>query len=281
MVDFEELEIEGKVKMLECMVNDMEENKKMLECTVNDLVEKVKMLECTVNDMEENKKMLECMVNVLEEKVKDMEENKKMLECKKSAAAWYSIATPDLKDEDKNLFVLVFGLPGSVKSSALSKAMMNYEGGEYKTSPIKHVVFNFEGNNFVHLGSLRDQYPGTDSLPYNHQPIKDFIREIFNQTDSHIIAEGQRLTSSRFLEHVASWYNIVVVYIEVDENTAASRAHLLGGFGKEYKPMFLKKVMGAIHNIKPSMPHNFRLVDGTQSVDSVAEDIKRIVMNRL
>ena len=159
--------------------------------------------------------------------------------------------------------------------------MVNYEGGEYKEEPIKHVLFNFEGKNFVHLGSLRDKYPGTDSLPCNRQPIKDFIGEVFNQTDSHIIAEGQRLTSSRFLEHVASWYNIVVIYIEVDENTAASRVHLRDGFGKEYKPMFLKKVMGAIRNIKSSMPHNFRLVDGTQSVDSVAEDIKRIVVNRL
>ena len=147
----------------------------------------MKMLESTVNDMEENKKMLECMVNVLEEKANDMEENRKMLECKKSAAAWHSIATPELKDEDKNLFVQVVGLPGSGKSSALSKAMVNYKGGEYKTSPIKHVVFNFEGKNFVHLGSLRDQYPGTDSLPYNHQPIKDFM--------------GGGLQSRRFAHH--------------------------------------------------------------------------------
>ena len=195
----------------------------------------------------------------------------------------YSIATPEPKDEDndKNLFVLVVGLPGAGKSSALAKAMLNYEGGEYKTSPIKHVVFNLDGKSFAHLGSLRDQYPGSDSLLYNHQPIKDFIGEVFNQGESHIIAEGQRLTSSRFLEHITSWYNILVVYIEVDENTAASRAHLRDGFGKEYKPMFLKKVMGAIRNIKSSMPHNVRLVDGTQSVDTVADDTKRIVMNRL
>ena len=185
------------------------------------------------------------------------------------------------KDIEKNLFVLLDGLPGSGKSSALAKAMLNYEGGEYKTSPIKHVVFNIEGKSFVHLGSLRDQYPGSDSRQYTHQPIKDFPAKVFKQGESHIIAEGQRLTSSHFLEYIANWYNIIVIYIEVDENTAASRAHLRDGFDKEYKPMCLKKVMGAIRNIKSSMPHNVRSVDGTQSVDTVADDIKRIVMDRL
>ena len=68
-------------------------------------------------------------------------------------------------DEGKNLFILIAGPPGSEKSSGLAKAMMNYEGGEYKEDPIKHVLFNFEGKNFVHLGSLRAQYPGSDSLP--------------------------------------------------------------------------------------------------------------------
>ena len=89
-----------------------EEKVKMQECKVNDLVEKVKMLEYKVSDLEENKKMLEHK--------------------KPSAAAWYSIATPELKDEDndKNLFVLIAGLPGSGKSSGLAKAMTNYEGGE-------------------------------------------------------------------------------------------------------------------------------------------------------
>ena len=37
-----------------------------------------------------------------------------------------------LDDKDKNLFILIAGLPGSGKSSGLAKAMMNYEGGEYK-----------------------------------------------------------------------------------------------------------------------------------------------------
>ena len=109
----------------------------------------------------------------------------------------YSIATPEPKDvdNDKNLFVLVVGLPGAGKSSALAKAMLNYEGGEYKTSPIKHVVFNLDGKSFAHLGSLRDQYPGSDSLLYNHQPIKDFIGEVFNQGESHIIG-GASLISA-------------------------------------------------------------------------------------
>ena len=39
--------------------------------------------------------------------------------------------------------------------------------------------------------------------------------------------------------------------------------------------------MGAIRNIKSSMPLNVRTVDGTQSADTVADDIKRIVMDRL
>ena len=52
--------------------------------------------------------------------------------------------------EGKNLFILIAGLPGSGKSSGLAKAMMNYGGGEYKEEPIKHVLFNFEGKNFVH-----------------------------------------------------------------------------------------------------------------------------------
>ena len=185
------------------------------------------------------------------------------------------------KDIEKNLFVLVVGLPGAGKSSALAKAMLNYDGGEYKTSPIKHVVFNLEGKSFVHLGSLRDQYPGSDSLPYTHQPIKDFLAKVFNQGESHIIAEGQRLTSSHFLEYIASWYHILVIYLEIDENTASRRVHLRDGINKEYKPMFLKRVPGAICNIRASMPHNFQTVDGTQSADKVADAIKSIVMNRL
>ena len=113
-----------------------------------------------------------------------------------------------------------------------------------------------------------------------HQPIKDFVDPVVGKQHV-VVTEGQRLTSSRFLEHIASWYDIIVIYIEVDTNTAASRAHHRDGFDKEYKPRFLKNVMGAINNIRTSMPHNVRTVDGTQSADTVAAAIKSIVMNRL
>ena len=39
--------------------------------------------------------------------------------------------------------------------------------------------------------------------------------------------------------------------------------------------------MGAIRNIRASMPHNVQIVDGTQSADTVADAIKRVVMDRL
>ena len=258
----------------------MAENKKMLER----LVEKVKMLE-------ENKKMLEGMVNVLEEKVNDLEENKKMLECKKSAAAWYSIATPDIGSDigsdkitnlgsGKNLFILIAGLPGSGKSSSLSLAMNHYKDGVYEQEPIKHIQFQFEGRNFIHMGSLRSQYPGSDSLPRDHRPMKDLLEAMAGKQQV-VVSEGQRLTSLTFPEYIASWCDIIMIVIEVDTVTAASRVQLRDGMDKVYKPAFLKQVTGAIRNIKTSMPHNVQLVDGMQSADTVADAIKRIVMDRL
>ena len=95
------------------------------------------------------------------------------------------------------------------------------------------------------------------------------------------MSEGQRLTSLTFLEYIAGWCDIIMIVIEVDTVTAASRVHLRDGKDKEYKPAFLKQVMGAIRNIKTSMPHNVQLVDGMQSADTVADAIKRIVMDRL
>ena len=87
-------------------------------------------------------------------------------------------------DSGKNL-ILIAGLPGSGTSSGLARAMMNYEGGEYKEEPIKHVLFNFEGKNFVHMGSLRAHYPGSDSLPLSHQPIKDFLESMVGK--QHVV----------------------------------------------------------------------------------------------
>ena len=130
------------------------------------------------------------------------------------------------------------------------------------------------------MGSLRAHYPGSDSLPLSHQPIKDFLESMVGKQHV-VVSEGQRLTSSHFLGYTARWYDIIMIYIEVDMDTASSRVHLRGGKDKEYKPRFLKNVLGAINNIRASMPHNVRLVDGTQSVDTVAGDIKRIVTNRL
>ena len=180
----------------------------------------------------------------------------------------------------KNLFILIAGLPGAGKSSSLSKAMNHFKDGVYEEEPIKHVRFIYKGKSFVHMGSLRAQYPGSDSLPRSHQPIKDFLESMVGKPHV-VVSEGQRLTSSHFLEDIASWYDIIAILIKVDTDTAASRVHLRDGKNKEYKPAFLKQVMGAIRNIKSSMPHNAQLVDGTQSADTVAAAIKSIVTDRL
>ena len=257
--------------------NDMEETKKMVE----HLVEKVKRLEHTVKVLEGKAK---------DDKV-DKGEARKAFQLQEEREHRRELMDMGIgknkgKDKitnlgsDKNLFILIAGLPGSGKSSSLSLAMNHYKDGVYEQEPIKHIQFQFEGRNFIHMGSLRSQYPGSDSLPRSHQPMKDFL-ETKVAARQVVVSEGQRLTSLIFLEHISSHYDILMIVIEVDTVTAASRAHLRDGMDKVYKPAFLKQVTGAIRNIKTSMPHNVQLVGGMQSADTVADAIKRIVMDRL
>jgi thymidylate kinase len=255
-----------------------EQLKKMLSLSRKKVTRKKNQLKTAQKKVEWLEEELETEakeVERLEEEVKRLEKQEKMEKQAKKKQEKIATSPSTLYDKDKSLFILIAGLPGSGKSSSLRLAMDDYPNARYLEDPIKHVVFNFEGKNFVHLGSLRDKYPGSDSLPYSHQPVKDFLATM--QDRKHVIvAEGQRLCSSKFLESIAHWYNFLVIYLELDENSCADRVRERDGDAKEYKQMFLKRVLGSIRKIKES--HEVEVINASLPHTEVALAIKNSIL---
>ena len=184
-----------------------------------------------------------------------------------------------VKDKGKHLFFLIAGTPGSGKSTCLAKAMDNYPNMDYVKEPIKHVKFQCMGKPFIHLGSLRADYPGTDSLPRSHQPLKEFMMDM--GMEQIIVGEGQRMTSANLLTTLSDHYDIFIIHLVCDKNIAADRVLSRGG-REPYSELFLAKMASAINNVKKASPAGrFLTVDAHNDSDTVASAVKNLIRERI
>ena len=188
----------------------------------------------------------------------------------------------DIVSNKIRLFLIV-GLPGSGKSTCLAKAMDNYPNMDYVEKPLKHVKFQFEGRNFIHMGSLRNDYPGTDSLPRSHQPLSQFLHGLWLDGFSGIIvAEGHRMTSTNLIADLSDHYDIFIIHLDCDTTTAAERVRLRGG-RDPYSELFVTRMASCINNVKKASPAGRVLtVDvNTDDIDTVASAVKNLIRERI
>lgn len=228
------------------------------------------------------KKVAELMKRMaeLEKKVDEHDKSKGMGKSKSATPEVGSIN--DIVSNKIRLFLIV-GLPGSGKSTCLAKAMDNYPNMDYVEKPLKHVKFQFEGRNFIHMGSLRNDYPGTDSLPRSHQPLSQFLHGLWLDGFSGIIvAEGHRMTSTNLIADLSDHYDIFIIHLDCDTTTAAERVRLRGG-RDPYSELFVTRMASCINNVKKASPAGRVLtVDvNTDDIDTVASAVKNLIRERI
>jgi hypothetical protein len=97
-----------------------------------------------------------------------------------------------------------------------------------------------DGATGVHLGELRDGYPGTDSLSQSVNPHA--IRWLLTAPPCDwLYAEGNRLGKPSFLLPLAEWTNLVVAHIVINPEIATARRE-----ARATKPLSEKFVKTAI-----------------------------------
>ena len=216
-------------------------------------------------------------------KVKDNPDKSKSKDDKvkaKNEPELFDIATPIIKNK---LFLLV-GIPGSGKSTCLAKAMDNYQNSDHVMKPIKFVKFQYMDKPFIHLGSLRSDYPGTDSLPRSHEPIKQFLNNVRldGSREQIIVAEGQRMTSANLLTALSDHYDIFIIHLDCYKHIAADRVLSRGG-REPYSELFVVKMASAINNVKKASPAGrFLTVDASiDTIDTVANAVRVLIRERI
>ena len=134
--------------------------------------------------------------------------------------------------------------------------------------PLKHVRLDGDLGSFIYLGQIRDKYPGTDALAYEHDPILDFLKE--QPSNTLVYGEGARITSVNFLQKVQDLgYKVTVVKLDIDETTAADR--VMQRDGKTFDPVHVNKLKSSMQKIEEKF--NFWSLPG---VDSLAENTKHL-----
>ena len=142
---------------------------------------------------------------------------------------------------------MLCGLPGAGKSSTLSAASNNFHDCVYNNHPIKHSAAWNRSHEFIYLGSMSGNSPGTDTPPYAHKQILDFLNSLKNTTT---LAEGKRVTSTSLLTSIeALGYQVKVVHLACSETKAKARARAMARDSKPCKPLFAKQCLGAIRKV--------------------------------
>ena len=163
---------------------------------------------------------------------------------------------------------MLCGLPGAGKSSTLSAAFNNFHDCVYNIHPIKHSVAWNRSHRFIYLGSMSGKFPGTDTPPYAHEPILDFLNSFKNIT---ILAEGTGVTSTNLLTSIeALGYRIKVVHLARPEIRATGR--IVARDSKPFKPLFAKQCLGATRKVVANFGAELEL-DGE---GDVLENAKRL-----
>ena len=165
----------------------------------------------------------------------------------------------------------MIGYPGSGKSSALLHAIGPIEGHTAFSDPVAHVRFNH--SEVVYLGKLRKEFPGTDAMPFGHEPALKYLGTL--PEESVVVGEGQRFASLKFFTKAIEMnYNVTIVRIHVPLETAKQRA---SARGSDFKELFWTRTTSLVDNIVKKM--HVIDIDGLESIEYVGDSLKGIIYN--
>ena len=172
----------------------------------------------------------------------------------------------------------IVGLPGSGKTTSLAKA---YERlgwtATQQEEPIPHLSLAGAPTPVIELGRRREGgFSGTDALAMNINPQAiDFVEKLA-QTDTHVIAEGDRLSNERFLNTCrlfAANFRVVWVDTSLDEaqNRMTARAVALGR--EPQSRTWWKGRHTRVTNVTTRWADYLNRVDGNATPDEIAETL--------
>jgi len=113
--------------------------------------------------------------------------------------------------------VYVIGEPGSGKTT-LMKRVMEYSGVTkdiHVNEKFPLVPFHTNGQNLIVLGKYAegDVFGGTDKTSMAIQPQAIDMLKAMKNVPINITAEGDRLTTASFIEHIVEEYDATIYYL--------------------------------------------------------------------
>ncbi len=122
--------------------------------------------------------------------------------------------------------VAIFGEPGSGKTTLMKKLMEKYGFDKTIDDSVKLVPFHQKDNIYI-LGKYEDGqvFGGTDRMSMAVQPEAIKFLDTLNAKDPNavVVFEGDRLSTSSFLEHCFSNYDIDMFYLNTNKDVRAER----------------------------------------------------------
>ena len=160
--------------------------------------------------------------------------------------------------------IAIFGEPGSGKTTLMKKLMEKYGFDKTINESFKLVPFHKRGNIFI-LGKYEDGqvFGGTDRMSMAVQPQAIKFLENLNKAapDSVVIFEGDRLSTSSFLEHCFENYETSMFYLNTNKDVRTERYKERGSNQDE---TWLRGRESKINNIRS----NFILMFDIQEFDN-------------
>lgn len=119
----------------------------------------------------------------------------------------------------------IFGQPGSGKTTLMTALCSDATKFYEADSPIKHRAMRRDGELFTVLGADAKPFGGTDTLSYTAAArASEWLAELAEcKAGKTIIAEGDRLATSKFFEQARKFYRVVLFYLDCDDKTAQQR----------------------------------------------------------
>jgi len=140
--------------------------------------------------------------------------------------------------------VYLIGEPGAGKSTLVRHLLAGLDA-EAVSKPFAHTLYRVDGQiRIAQLGADHDTYPGTDRLSMGVLPkAVEFVAE---STIPIIIAEGDRLATTKFLDSAAKTREVTLVLCHADRALLEQRRAIRGS---NQNDTWLRGRQTKVHNL--------------------------------
>lgn len=165
---------------------------------------------------------------------------------------------------------MLVGIPGSGKTTALRNAteLLGWVPGPERDEPVPHVTYD---SGAVQLGRNRAEMGGTDALSMSIGPAAiDFV---LSEPADLLIAEGDRLAYSAFLDAAESVGTLDLVYLDAPPYVARQRS-----IGRNTTPQNVAWVKGRITKIDNLVARRAHIrLNASAPAHEVAAEVARLL----